>query len=238
MSRAPHDTRNILHRRKYELLLFGLIQHLFIAVFLPDLEFYRTFIWPINMAVLGVFSVGVFAGRSRAVRSLKNVTLALVVGFPFVPMFVAPTPFLMECLSLAYVAFFITIFVEVLRFLLRPSYINVDIVSASACGYLLLLEVGIFTMQALNYALPNAFQGLSEASFTATYLDIVYFSSITITSIGFGDILPVHHIAKLATAMLGIAGQFYSVVLMGILISKYTSSSSGPPSKGEDADAQ
>lgn len=226
--RAP---RSVLHRRKYELLLFGLIQHLFVAVLIPDLEFYRTYVWPINMVLLGVFSVGVLAAQSAVMRWLKNIALVLVIAFPFAPMFIPATAVLMECLSLAYVAFFITIFVEILGFLLRPSYINVDIVSASACGYLLLLEVGIFAMQALNYAIPNAFHGLSDVSFTATYLDIVYFSSITITSIGFGDILPTHHITKLATAILGIAGQFYSVVLMGILVSKYTSAATLEPKR-------
>jgi hypothetical protein len=38
----------------------------------------------------------------------------------------------------------------------------------------------------------------------------------------------VHHITKLATSMLGITGQMYSVVLVSILVSKYTSASTTP----------
>jgi hypothetical protein len=217
--------RGLLQRKKYELLLCGLLQHLFIAAFLPDLDFYARVVWPLNMVILGGFSVEIFAGRSRLHRLVKNLMLGLVVVFPTLAVLRKPTPVFMLTLSICYVAFFLFIFVEVLRYLLRPSYINVDIVSASICGYLLLLEMGIFSVQAQVYAVPSAFRGLSTESFTATYLDIVYFCSITITSIGFGDITPHHHMAKLATAILGIVGQFYSVVLVGILIAKYTSAS-------------
>ncbi len=216
------DARPLLQRRKYEFLLAALVQHLFVAAVLPDLGFYTRVIWPINMVVLGVFSVGIFADSSSTVRWLKNVILAGVIAFPAMSFVVVPTVHLMEALSLCYTVFFLVIFVEVLRFLIRPGYINADLVSASACGYLLLLEIGIFMMQGLHYAIPGAFKGISTESFTAIYLDMVYFCSITVTSIGFGDITPAHHMSKLATSMLGIAGQFYSVVLVGILIGKYT----------------
>jgi hypothetical protein len=130
---------------------------------------------------------------------------------------------MMQIINVTHIAFYGVLFIAVLRYLIKPSYISVDIVSASACGYLLLIEVGIFTMQFIYYATPIAFKGVDITSFTTIYLDLVYFCSITITSIGFGDITPANHYAKLATAILGIVGQFYSVVLVGIMISKYTS---------------
>jgi hypothetical protein len=56
-------------------------------------------------------------------------------------------------------------------------------------------------------------------------MDMVYFSSITLTTIGYGDILPDTHTTKLLASLFGIIGQFYSVVLIGILISKFSSQS-------------
>ena len=213
----------LLYRRKYELLLLALLQHLFVAVALPHLELYARFVWPLSMALLGLLSVGVFEGRSGARRTLRNVLSVVVLVFPIFRSLATPTPALMLAMSLCYVVFFAVILIEVLRYLLRPSYISVDIVSAAICGSLLLLETGIFVMQALYYAVPGAFRGLDTTSFTSVYLDLVYFCSIVVTSIGFGDITPVHHMSKLATSMLGITGQLYSVVLVGILISKYAS---------------
>lgn len=238
MSTTPQPSTNAggvlgwAERRKYELLLFGLLQHLFAAMLVPDLRVYNQVVWPINMIVLGVTSVGVFSGASLERRMLRWVLAVIVIGFPAVPLFVPPTPSLMVLLSVTYLLFFASIFVEVLRYMLRPSYVNVDLVSAGLCGYLLLLEVGSFATQVVVYTIDGAYHGLTIASLdpmelARAYLDIEYFCAITLTSIGFGDITPTHHVARLLTAFLGIAGQIYSVVLMGILISKYTSSTSG-----------
>lgn len=213
----------LLQQRKYEFLLAALVLHLFIAVVLPDLDFYTRVVWPLNMALLGLFSVGIFVGRSQAHRALKNLMSVVVVAFPVIPRFIRPSPALMVVLSVCYVAFFVVILVEVMRHLLRPRYINIDLVSAAICGFFLLLETSIFLMQALYYAVPGGFRGVDTTSFTTVYLDLVYFCSIVMTSIGFGDITPAHHITKLATSVVGITGQTYSVVLVGILISKYTS---------------
>lgn len=213
----------ILHKRKYEFLLAALLLHLFIAVLLYDLDFYTNIIWPANMFILGIFSIGIFSGKSIFHLIIKNILFALVVFLPISIIYLAPTPLMMELINIAHIAFYSFIFIEVLRYLLKPSYINSDIVSASACGYLLLIEIGIFSMQAIYYGTHHPFKGIDTTSFTTIYLDIVYFCSITVTSIGFGDITPANHYAKLATSILGIAGQFYSVVLVGIMISKYTS---------------
>ena len=207
---------------KYEFLLVALILHLFIAAALPDLSFYTNYVWPINMVLLGIFSVGIFAGKSKKSRILKNILTFLVITFAILPKFITPSIEIMGLLSLCYLCFYMVIFAEVMRYLIRPSYISSDIVYASACGDLLLIEVGVFTMQIIYCTVPDSFKGLDTSTFTKTYLDIVYFCSITVTSIGFGDITPAHHISKLATAILGVLGQFYSVVLVGILISKYT----------------
>ena len=130
----------------------------------------------------------------------------------------------MTTISTVYVLFFLFIFLEIIRFLLKPSYINTDIISASACGYFLLIEVNVFLMQIFFYNNSHSIKGIDMSSTSAVYMDLVYFCSITITSIGFGDILPNSHVTKLVTALFGIIGQFYTVVLVGILISKFSSS--------------
>ena len=217
--------RRLLQGHKYELLLAALLQHLFAAAALPDVDVYTRFVWPLNMVLLGLLSVGIFAGSSRKSRVFKNVMSAVVVAFTGLWWFATPTRGVMVALSVSYGAFFLVILFEVMRHLLRPSYIDVDLVSAAVCGCLLLLETSIFLMQALHYAVPGSFRGIDTTSATTVYLDLVYFCSIVITSIGFGDITPAHHMTKLATSAVGLTGQMYSVVLVGILISKYTSAS-------------
>ena len=214
--------QQLLIAKKYETLLCALILHLFIAVLFLDLSIYTQVIWPANMIILGLFSLGVFAEKSKANKLLKNFLFCLVILFPALLLGTPPSPALMIMLSICYVAFYTLIFNEVLKYLIRPSYINQDLVLASICGYLLLVEIGIFSMHGIYYFIPGSFRGVDSSTFTTVYLDMVYFCSITVSSIGFGDITPHHHVSKIATSILGIAGQFYSVVLVGIIISKYT----------------
>lgn len=63
---------NYIHKRKYELLLFALMQHLFIGIFLSDLPFYTKVIWPINMVILGIASVGVFIEKGHWKKLIQN----------------------------------------------------------------------------------------------------------------------------------------------------------------------
>ncbi|PUZ24975.1 Ion transport 2 domain protein [Chitinophaga parva] len=217
------SVREFLHKRKYELLLLALIQHLFIGIFLKDLLFYRNVIWPINMVILGVASVGVFIGKGKWKNIIRNILFICVVALPIGLIVWANLPHYFTVLNIVYVIFFTFIFGEILRFLIKPGYINADIISAAACGYFLLIEIATFLLQFLFYDNPGSFKGIGTASNAETFMDLVYFSSITLTSIGFGDITPNSHHTKLITSFFGIAGQFYSVVLVGILISKFVS---------------
>jgi len=221
---------NYIHKRKYELLLLALIQHLFIGVFLTDMAFYTKVVWPINMIILGVVSTGVFIEKGRWKNWIKNILTIGAVVFPLCVPFLGSNPIFMFTLNLSLAVFYLFIFIEVLQFLMKPSYINRDIITASACGYFLLIETSVFIFQIFYYANPNSFKGISTTFSVANsaniFMDLVYFCTITITSIGFGDITPNTHFTKLITSFLGVVGQFYSVVLVGILIGKFTSSNS------------
>ena len=157
----------------------------------------------------------------------KNITqkifFLLVLALPIGLTFWGRNLYYFIFLNIGYVLFFLFIFWEVLKYLIKPSYINTDIILASACGYFLLIEISTFLLQFFVYKNPQSFKGIDLSNPASTYIDLVYFSSITLTSIGFGDITPNEHHTKLITSFFGIAGQFYSVVLVGILISKFTS---------------
>ena len=218
--------KNYIYKRKYELLLLALIQHLFIAIFLRDLPFYTKIIWPLNMLILGIASVGVFIEKGYWKNLIQKILFLLVLALPIGLTFFGSNPAYFLFLNIAYVLFFLLIFWEVLKYLIKPSYINTDIILASACGYFLLIEICTFLLQFFVYQNPQSFKGIDFSSPALTYIDLVYFSSITLTSIGFGDITPNTHTTKLITSFFGIVGQFYSVVLVGILISKFTSNNS------------
>lgn len=217
------DTIKKLAKRKYELLLAVLLQHLFIGIFLSDLDFYTRIIWPVNMLILGIGSIFIFTGKHSWQHWLRNLHFIVILLLPIGIPFFKDVGWYFTLLNINYVIFFCFLFGQVLRFLIKPGYINTDIISAAACGYFLLIEVSVFLLQYFDYQDQRAFKGIDTSSPARTFIDLVYFCSITFTSIGFGDITPNLPVTKLITAFIGIAGQFYTVVLVGILISKFSS---------------
>ncbi len=212
-----------LAKRKYELLLAALIQHLFSGIYINNFSFYTEILWPINMVLLGIASIGVFLKKGNFKNTIRNILFFLVVAFPVCIPFFGGNKNYMVALNITFVLFYILIFWEIFQFLIRPGYINADIISACACGYLLLIEIGTFTMQIFHRIDTNSFKGINTNNPANTFMDFVYFITMTITSIGFGDITPNTHHTKLMTSLFGITGQFYSVVLVGIIISKFSS---------------
>jgi len=215
------NVKIFLQKRKYELLLLALVQHLYIGIFVTNMPFYIGVLWPVNMVILGLASIGVFLEKGRLKVLIKNILTAIVIAFPVLLPFFKDEPLFMSLLNISYVLFYLFIFLEVLKFLLRPGYINRDIISAAACGFFLLLETFVFLFQIWVYADTESFKGIDYSSPAHTFIDLVYFCSITLTTIGFGDITPASPDTKLITSLMGVIGQFYIVVLVGIIISKF-----------------
>jgi hypothetical protein len=215
--------KDFLYTNKYEILLFGLIQHLFIGILFPDLSGSLKIVWILNILVLGFATIGIFIQKGKRKNRIRNILLLLVVMITLAIPFSDKNLFFLIAVNVIYVLFFIFIFWEVLKFLISPSYINKDVISAAACGYFLLIEISVFMMQNHFYQNPNSFKGIDTSTPYTSFIDLVYFSCITFSSIGFGDITPNTQQTKLFTSLLGIIGQFYSVVLVGILISKFSS---------------
>jgi hypothetical protein len=213
---------SILRKRRYELLLAALLLHLFIGILLPGTQLYMEVVLPINMLIIGFCATGFFV-REKGTRILPFVLFALVVASPFVVSAVRDIPLWMFVTSMLYILYFLIILREVFAFLIKPGYINSDLISAAACGYLLLLETSSFLMQGIYYLDNSSFKGIDNKVTSTIFMDFVYFSSEVLTSIGFGDILPTSHHTRLLTSLFGIAGQFYTVVLVGIIISKFSS---------------
>ena len=214
-----------LQDQKYEILLFGLLQHLFAGIVLQDLLFYTNTVWEINMLILGLTCIGVFIGKGTWKNYIRFAIFSLVLALPIMLSLGIRLPRELEIVGIVYFIFFALLFWEVLIFLIKPSYINSDIISAALCGYLLLIELCVFLMLFLFQLDATSISNIDSTNPATAFIDLVYFSTIVQTTIGFGDIAPTTHTTKLGTALFGIIGQFYTVVLIGLLLSKFTAES-------------
>jgi hypothetical protein len=76
--------------------------------------------------------------------------------------------------------------------------------------------VALFAIVGLH--LPNAFSGLSVEDSPALASNLIYFSFVTLTSTGYGDIFPVHPVARSLCNLETIIGQLYPATLLARLV--------------------
>ena len=89
------------------------------------------------------------------------------------------------------------------------------------CVYLLLGVMWSLLYGLLDTLTPGSFNGLKQDLDGSHYNDLLYFSFVTLTTLGFGDITPASEIAKVFVYIEAIVGQFYLAVLVAGLVGSY-----------------
>jgi hypothetical protein len=79
-----------------------------------------------------------------------------------------------------------------------------------------IIFVALFTF--VGSAVPNAFSGLAVQDSPALASNLIYFSFATLTTTGYGEIFPVHPIARSLCNLESIFGQLYPATLLARLV--------------------
>lgn len=114
--------------------------------------------------------------------------------------------------------------VALLRMVLRAKRVDPDEIYAAVAAYLLLALFWAVAFSFLsNLALdPPAFSGLAPPDPAYAYgsrlQEMIYYSCVTLTTLGFGDITPTHPITRNLSAFEAITGQLFIAVLLARLV--------------------
>ena len=112
----------------------------------------------------------------------------------------------------------------ILRDILWSQEITIDTIRGGICVYLLIGFVWALLYGITASVDSNAFsQPIIEFE---SYGRAVYFSFTTLTTLGYGDIIPVSPLAKMLTNLEAIIGQLYPAILIAILVGGYLSQKS------------
>jgi len=170
------------------------------------------------MAVLAV------GGRRRSlITAMALVTPALVARWAHHLHPVKITDVLAFASFLAFLGFIVGQF---LWFLLRCPRVNSEVLCAAVATYLMLALLWATAYALLGRTSPGAFNGLPPGKVLEGY-DALYFSVITLVTIGYGDITPVSGAARMLATMEAVTGTMYMAMLVARLVSLY-SSTNGP----------
>jgi hypothetical protein len=108
-----------------------------------------------------------------------------------------------------------------LRHVFREGPITSDRIQGAVAVYLLLGLIWAEGYQLIDALLPGSFRFALERDAAGSFLKqyFAYFSFITLTTVGYGDITPIHPIARTAVIGEALVGQLYPAILIGRLVS-------------------
>ena len=173
--------------------------------------------------------VAVLMGSFRALdRGRIDQLLALALAVPHVA-FIAihqpgvDGPALRVAGQLFGIAFYTYLSVTILRHVLRSRVVVADTLYGAASVYLLLALVWALAYAILDTINPGAFTGPHTP---LAWDDFVYFSVVTVTTLGYGDYVPVSPGARSLVMLEVIVGVFYTTVLLARLVGLYIAQAS------------
>ena len=91
----------------------------------------------------------------------------------------------------------------------------------AVCVYLLLGTIWAVAYSLVDVVSPGSFTGFSPQDGRGWDSEWLYFSFVTMTTLGYGDILPVSATARVLAYLQAIFGQFYLAILVAGLVSAY-----------------
>ena len=172
---------------------------------------------------MGVLAVG---GRQR------TLILAIVLAVPAVAGNWAhhffPATWLVCVAYAARLSFLAFIVANLLAFILRAPRVNTEVLCAGISIYLLLGVIWAIAYMLLGSLNPNsfAFSVPPAANSGIAGFNALYFSYITLTTVGYGDITPVSKIARMLAITESMCGTLFVGVLIARLVSLYSTAGS------------
>jgi len=120
-----------------------------------------------------------------------------------------------------FLLFFILVAINLLLGIIRSREVDADLIYSAVAVYVLFGFCGAVLAAVIMFFEPTAFS--LNSTYSSQFHQFLYFSFITITSTGYGDILPITPLARTHAMLLALFGQLYLTVIIGILIGKYLS---------------
>jgi Ion channel len=103
---------------------------------------------------------------------------------------------------------------------LRPGPVTLYRVMGGIAGYLLIGFTWTFAYQLVEHQVPGAFHfasGVADVS-SRQPSHLIYFSFVTLTTVGYGDVYPVHPAVRSLAVAEALVGQLYLAILIASLV--------------------
>ncbi len=119
-----------------------------------------------------------------------------------------------DCFGILFMAFMVIV---ILSFIFREQEVTSNVIYGAIVVYLLIAIMWAFVFSVLESIQPGSF-AIAEGQIGVSRLLFIYYSFVTITTLGYGDITPVTAPANSFSFLEAVTGQIYLVVLVARLV--------------------
>lgn len=151
-------------------------------------------------------------------RKFVGVMFALIIlanlGTRFTDWSAAPLTALLFTL-----VFYVGVALTAARRVLFPQEVTMNIVIGALAIYLLLGLIWATLYLITLEFFPHAFNGIEHIYWGDNYSNAVYYSYITMTSVGYGEITPAITVSRTLAYLQAVIGSFYMAVVVASLVS-------------------
>ena len=220
---------SFLGQHRFAVLLMALVLVLFYG---PIVEFFAPQQRPLAARVaLGLtFTVLCLTAVFTVTNNRKTLWTSLLLGIPAitselldVSLMRSDTQLASHFLAAAFLGYVILV---LLKFIFTSQQVTANTICAALCVYLLLATLWALAYSMLEHHQSGAFfyslastmeEGSLRLGQTPAGLEF-YFSLVTMTTLGYGDIVPVSSAAQMLVTLQAVVGQMYLAVLVARLV--------------------
>jgi hypothetical protein len=200
-----------------------LIAILLMLILHPFLESYIAIGLIMNIFFSAILFAGVYAFRARKGHLLIGLVLAIPVLIARWSQHFVPIPSLILLGNGFGILFFGFVTSTILYSIFEEEEITLDVICGAICAYLLVGLLWAFIFSSLEDLYPGSF--LLGENRVKDLKDFVYFSFVTLTTLGYGDITVLGPGARSFAVLEAIVGQLYLTILIARLVGIHISQS-------------
>jgi voltage-gated potassium channel len=120
--------------------------------------------------------------------------------------------------------FFLFLVASLIRQVSSTATVTVKVIVDSITGYFLLGLAFSLVVMLVSVYVPGAYNVSFSEGLNEPLQDNIYYTFMTFTTTGYGDILPTHPFSKSLAVLISVSGQLYVAIIIAMLIGKYASS--------------
>jgi Ion channel len=162
---------------------------------------------------------GVFFLSGSPMIAVALVAAFIMAGTAAVSRHTAPSILDVYLLACALLLLGVTLGYVVARAVFAPGRVSYHRIIGAILVYLSVAVTFAALFTIVGLLIPHSFSGMVLEDNLALASNVIYFSFVTLTSTGYGDIFPVHPLARSLCNLETIIGQLYPATLLARLVS-------------------